>query len=312
MKSALALLFLCLAGFALPAAADPVLVDPAVQARLQIRTAPLRAVHAAAASATGFARVLDPAPLLALIGDTDAAAATAQASAAEAARTAALAKDATVSAKTDEAAQAQARTDAAKLTQLKQRLSLEWGPYFSALPAPALHQLGADLTAAKAAIVRIDVPAGAGIRGASQATLDFGALGQVQVKIAGVARMADLKLQSPGLIAIVAGQDAAYLSSGLTATAQLFGSGGREGEEGDGILIPNTALLRQDGQIFAFVKTGVKGFDKRVVHPAHLTAQGIVVTSGAPGGFHAGEMVVVQGAQALSAASAPKSGGDDD
>jgi len=304
MKSALPLILLLLAA---PAAADPVLVDPAVQARLQIRTAPLAAVHAATASATGFARVLDPAPLLALIGDTDAAAATAQASAAEATRTAALAKDATVSAKTDETAQAQARTDAAKLTQLKQRLSLEWGPYFSALPTASLHQLGADLTAARAAIVRIDVPAGAGIKGASQATLDFGALGQVQVKIAGVARMADLKLQSPGLIAIVGGQDAAYLSSGLTATAQLFGGG-----DGDGILIPNNALLRQDGQIFAFVKTGVKGFDKRVVHPAHLTAQGIVVTSGAPGSFHAGEIVVVQGAQALSAASAPKSGGDDD
>ena len=296
----------CLLLMATPALAEPVLIDPAVQARLQIRTAPLQAVHGTAVAATGFARVLDPAPLLALLSDTDAAAATAQASAAEAARTAGLVKDATVSAKANEAAQAQARTDAAKLTQLKQRLSLEWGPSFAALPAPALQHLGADLTAARAAIVRIDVPAGAGIKGASQATLDFGALGQVQVKIAGVARMADLKLQSPGLIAIVGGQDAAYLSSGLTATAQLFGGG-----DGDGILIPNNALLRQDGQIFAFVKTGVKGFDKRVVHPAHLTAQGIVVTSGAPGGFRAGDIVVVQGAQALSAASEPKSGGDD-
>ena len=303
MKSALPLILLLLAA---PAAADPVLVDPAVQARLQIRTAPVLAVHGATASTPGFARVLDPAPLLALIGDTDVATATAQASAAEAARTTGLVKDATVSAKANEAAQAQARTDAVKLTQLKQRLSLEWGPYFAALPAPALHQLGADLTAARAAIVRIDAPAGAGIKGASDALLDFGALGQVQAKIAGVARTADQKLQSPGLIAIVTGPDAAYLSSGLTATTQLSGNA-----DGDGILIPNNALLRQDGQIFAFVKTGAKGFDKRVVHPAHLTAQGIVVTPGAPGGFHAGEIVVVQGAQALSAASAPKSNGDD-
>ena len=297
----------CLLLMATPALAEPVLIDPAVQARLQIRTAPLQAVHGTAVAATGFARVLDPAPLLALLSDTDAAAATAQASAAEAARTAGLVKDATVSAKANEAAQAQARTDAAKLTQLKQRLSLEWGPYFAALPAPALQELGADLTQAKAAIVRIDAPAGAGIKGASQAQLDFGALGQVTAKVVGVARTADLKLQSPGLIAIVTGPDAAYLSAGLTATTQLFGATGA-----DGVLIPNSALLRQDGQVFAFVKTGVKGFDKRVVHPAHLTAQGIVVTSGAPGSFHAGEIVVVQGAQALSAASAPKSGGDDD
>ena len=300
MKSILPLLLLLIAT---PAMAAPFMLDPAVQGRLQIRTAPLQAVHGAATSGSGFARVLDPAPLLTLISDTDAATATAQASAAEAARTAGLAKDATVSAKTNEAAQAQARADAAKLTQLKQQLALEWGPYFAALSGPALHQLGADLTAAHAAIVRIDAPAGAGIKGASGAVLDFGAVGQVQARIVGVARTADQKLQSPGLIAIVTGPDAAYLSTGLTATTQLSGGG-----DGDGILIPNNALLRDDGQVLAFVKTGAKGFDKRVVHPAHLTAQGIVVTSG----FHAGELVVVQGAQALNAASAPKTGGDDD
>ena len=299
MKSVLPLFLLLMAA---PAVAEPVLIDAAVQARLQIITKPLQAVHGTAVAATGFARVLDPAPLLALLGDTDAAAATAQASAAEAARTAVLVKDSTVSAKANEAAQAQARSDAAKLLQLKQRLSLEWGPYFAALPATALQQLGADLTGAKAAIVRIDAPAGAGIRGASQAQLDFGALGQVTAKVVGVARTADLKLQSPGLIAIVNGPDAAYLSAGLTATTQLFGS-----TDGDGVLIPNNALLRQDGQIFAFVKTAAKSFDKRVVHPARLTAEGIVVTSG----FHAGELVVIQGAQALSAAAAPKAGGDD-
>ncbi len=299
MKSVLPILFIFMAA---PAAADPIQLEPAVQTRLQIRTAPLQVAHSASTQGSGFARVLDPSPLLALIGDTDAAAATAQASAAEAARTALLVKDNTVSAKTNEANQAQARGDAAKLTQLKQRLSLEWGPYFAALPAPALHQLGADLTAAHAAVVRIDVPAGAGIKGATQATLDFGALGQVSARIVGVARTADQKLQSPGLIAIVTGADAGYLSSGLTATTQLSGGG-----DGDGVLIPNNALLREDGQIFAFVRTGAKGFDKRVVHPAHLTAQGIVVTTG----FRAGEPVVIQGAQALSAAAAPKADGDD-
>ena len=305
MKRFLPLLFIAMAA---PAVADPIQLDPAVQTRLQIRTAPIQVAHVTATQGSGFAKVLDPSPLLALIGDTDAAAATAQASAAEAARTAALVKDNTVSVKTNEANQAQARTDAAKLTQLKQRLSLEWGPYFGALPGPALHQLGADLTAAHAAIVRIDVPAGAGIKGATQAALDFGALGQVQARIVGVARTADQKLHSPGLIAIVAGPDAAYLSSGLTATTQLSAGG-----DGDGVLIPNNALLRDDGQVFAFVKTGAKGFDKRVVHPAHLTAQGIVVTSG----FHAGEAVVIQGAQALSAAgeakaAAPGKAGDGD
>jgi len=297
------LLPLLLIVMAAPAAAGPIQLDPVVQTRLQIRTAPLRAAHVTASQGSGFARVLDPSPLLALIGDTDAAAASAQASAAEAARTSALVKDNTVSAKTNEANQAQARTDAAKLLQLKQRLSLEWGPWFGALSGSALHQLGADLTAAHAAVVRIDAPAGAGIKGASQAVLDFGALGQVSAKIVGVARTADQKLQSPGLIAIVAGPDAAYLSSGLTATTQLSAGG-----DGDGVLIPNNALLRDDGQVFAFVKTGAKSFDKRPVRPAHLSAQGIVVVSG----FRVGEAVVVQGAQALSAAAAPKGAKDDD
>ena len=297
-----ALIPLSLLLIATPALAEPVTLDPAVQTRLQIRTQALEAVHGQA-TVSGFARVLDPEPLLTLIGDIDAATATANASAAEAARTATLAKDATVAAKTSEAAAAQARTDAAHLTQLKQRLALEWGPSFAALTPQALHQLGTDLTAAQAAIVRIDAPAGAGLKGASSATLDLGSLGTVGARVVGVARTADQKLQSPGLIAIVSGADAAYLSTGLSAQAQLYSAG-----TGDGILIPNNALLRQDGAVFAFVKTGAKGFDKRVVHPARLTPQGIVAASG----FRSGEQVVIQGAQAIATASAPKAAGDGD
>ncbi len=240
---------------------------------------------------------MDPSPLLVLLSDYDTARAALAASSAEAARTAALSKDATVSAKVAESARAQAVADQAKVNLLKQRLGLEWGPYFASLPDPALSQLSHDIAMGQAALVRIDTPSGKGLRSATTATIDLGALGSVQARVVGVARTADQRLQSPGAVAIVTGSQAAYFGAGLSLGAKLYSSGGT-----DGLLIPNAALLRQAGHVYAWVKSGPQAFDKREVVPARVVPEGLITA----GGFRAGDVIVVQGASALLAAEAQK------
>jgi hypothetical protein len=274
-------------------------LDAATQTRLQIRTAPVEAAHASAAI-DGFATVQDPSPLIQLLGDLKAAEAAASASQAEATRTAALSKDATVAVKTAEAARAQALADQAKVATLKQRVGIEWGAAFARLSDSDLAALAHDLALAEAAIVRVDTPSGAGLNTAKSAILDLGPLGSATARVLGVARTADARLQSPGLITIVTGTQAAYLSTGLAVKARLYGGG-----SSDGLLIPNAALVRANGQVFAYVKTGPLTFDKRVVARIRIAADGLVVQSG----FRAGDAVVVQGAAALLAAEAAPAAG---
>lgn len=278
-----------------PAWAEPLKLDARIQTRLQIRTAPIEAAHSSD-SVSGFATIMDAAPLLQLISDYDAAKAALAASAAEAARSAALAKDNTMSSKAAEAARAQAQADQSRASLLKQRLGFEWGPYFASLSDSALHQLARDVSMAQASIVRIDTPSGQGLRGATTATIDLGAMGAIQVRVVGIARTADQRLQSPGVIALASGSQAAYLGNGLSLPAKLYGGGGT-----NGLLIPNNALLRQGGRVYAYVRTNAQTFDKRPVAYLRVTTDGLIVNQG----FRAGELVVVQGASALLAAETP-------
>jgi hypothetical protein len=278
----------------------PLQIDAKTQARLQIRVAPIQSAHSSD-QVSAFATVVDPTPLLTLLSDLVTTQSAYNASQAEATRSQALAKDASLSVKAAEAAVAQARGDQARVTLLKQRLGLEWGAYFSGLSDTALRQLGSNLSAGKAALVRIDTPSGQGLKGAQSATLDLGAIGSVEARVLGVARTADARLQSPGLMTLVSGANALYLGNGLTLKASLY-SGGTT----SGLLIPGNALLRNGGKVYAYVKTGPQTFTQRLVTPARITPDGLIVSQG----FSAGEQVVVQGALALLTAATSTPAGE--
>ncbi len=287
-------LLLCGAGLAFGACAETpaVKLDVATLARLQIRTAQLQAAHGDD-TIPGFATVMDTSTFLQLLSDYGAAKAALAASQAEANRTAILAKDATVSAKVAEAAKAQAVADQTKVTLLRQRLGFEWGPYFAGLSDASLTQLAHDIAAGQAAVIRVDTPSGKGQRGATSVAIDLAAFGSVQARVVGVARTADQKLQSPGVVAIVTGSQAAYLGNGLTLTATLYGGGATAG-----ILVPNGALLRKSGHVYAYVRTAPQTFVRREVVPLRVVADGLVTNQG----FRIGDTVAIRGASALLAA----------
>lgn len=269
-------------------------LDAATQKRLGLATAPLAAARYAG-TVSGFARVLDPVPLATLDSDLLAAQAAARASAAEAARTKALATaDATIALKTAQAAQAQASADAAKLALLRRRVGLEWGSAFMADGFRA--RLLAELAVGKAALVRIDAPAGAA--NVRSVQLELGGGDRPVVTVLGAARTADTRLQSGGLIGVVRGPAAMRLAAGLTAPAVLSGPVATTG-----ILAPRNAVMRAKGRTFIYVRQDLTHFERRDLTGVVAQADGLF----AAGGARAGEAVVVSGAAAIFAAeNAPK------
>lgn len=272
-------------------------LDAATQKRLGVAVAPLAAARYAG-TISGFARVLDPVPLATLDSDLLAAQAAARASSAEAARTKALAAaDATISIKVAQAAQAQASADAAKLALLRRRVGLEWGAAFMADGTRA--RMLADLAAGRAALVRIDAPAGAASARSVQLELSGGE--RANVALLGSARTADTRLQSSGLIGVVRGPAATHLAAGLTAPAVLEGAVGTAG-----ILAPRSAVMRAQGKVFIYVRQDPTHFERRVLTGLVPQADGLF----ASGGARPGEVVAVYGAAAIFAAENNPKGGD--
>jgi len=275
------------------AAARPVKLPPAIQAKLGLRSEPLKA-RAAAETVSGFVKVLDPGPLAQLDSDIEAADAAAQASAAELARSQALNKDgAAVPTRQVEAARAQARADATKLALLRRRVGLEWGQGFARMSARQRGQLLAEIAAGSAALVRIDTPSGEGQAGLKAVDLDLGPLGRVRARVIGKAPAADPRLISPGLIATVRRPGVRSLSIGLSAPVKLAISA-----PSTGVVAPRAALLRSGGKTWVYVRTGADTFLRKAVEDPRSDAGGLFVAAG----LKPGEQVVTQGAAALFAA----------
>lgn len=280
---------LWLVGAVSAAETQTVQVDGATQRRIGIATAPLVAARHRA-TVSGFARVIDPVPLATLDGDLAAALATAQASRAEATRTKALAAaDSTVSLKVAQAAQAQAAADGAKLTLLRRRVGLEWGPAFAGDASRS--RLIAELAEGRAALVRIDAPIG--VAGARDARMLLSRGEMINVTILGPARTADPRVQTGGVIGVVRGSAAARLGVGLSAPVTLSGGAGSQG-----VIVPRGALIRTAGQTFAYVRKDATHFERRALVAATAQDEGLFSARG----FTPGEAVVVSGASALLAA----------
>ena len=276
---------------ATPALATSVEADAKLQKRLGVTVQAVVAARHAGAT-TGFARVLDPGPLAQLDADLLSAAAAAQASNAEAARTKLLAAaDATVARKVAEAAAAQARADSAKLTLLRRRLGLEWGPAFMAMSDARRAALISNLATGRAALVRLD--AGVPMGGVRSATLDLGGGSRAMVQVIGAARTGDPRFPSSGLIGLVSGPGAQSLGAGLSVPVSMASGSG-----GQGVLAPRSALIRTGGGTFVYVRKDATHFERRALTGTAAEPEGLFVG----GGLKAGEVVAVTGAAALYAA----------
>ena len=271
-------------------------MDAKTQARLGVAVATLSSAYRSTTQAA-FARGLDPGPLAQLDSDLATARTAAAASAAEAARTRALAADQTVSKQAAEAAQSQALQDALKVTSLRRRVGLEWGPGLAKLSDAARGRLIADIVAGRAALVRLD--SGQGLpRGGGSVLIEISADQSASATILGPMRVADPRLQSTGLLALVRGPAALRMAMGAVAPATVAAGAGASG-----VTLPRAALLRSGGQTFVYVRRDATHFEKRAVSGGLSEPDGVFVRTG----FRPGEAVVTTGAAQLFAA---QSGGD--
>jgi hypothetical protein len=278
----------------LPARAQPlpyagVAASPELQARLGVRTVPLKSQkHAGQIDA--FAKVLDPGPLAQLETDLEAAEASASASAAEARRAGALnASGGSVASKDAEAAQAQAKNDAAHVALLRQRIGLEWGPGLQRLSDDRRRALIQALSRGQAALVHVDTPNNLGQAQARAVDIDVGDA-SLHGRVLGAARAAEPRLQSSGLIAEVEGPSAVLLSVGLIQSAHIDTA-----SSAPGVVIPRTAVIRFEGSDWAYVRRGADRFERRRIDSPAPVDQGLFVGRG----FAAGDEVVSEGAAEL-------------
>jgi hypothetical protein len=274
------------------APADGVKMDAETQAKMGVKVAaPVAAV--AAQTLQGFARVMDVGPLAAIESEVSAAEAAAAASSEEHRRLAALAaQDQAASARSVEAAKAQAAADAARVSLATRRIGLEWGPALERMPDGERSRLLTDIAAGRAVLLRIDAPGATAkvTRASVRADRDAAS---IPVAIIGPAAAADARLQTAGLLGLVRGAAAQTLPTGRLMQADL-----ELGATEEGFALPESALLRAEGSVFVYMKTGPDTFARREVADGRATANGWFVAEG----FKPDEQVVVDGAASLLAA----------
>lgn len=274
------------------AAAEGIAMDAEMQTRMGVKTE-TASLAKAPVIAEGFARVMDVGPLAAIESEVSAALATAQASSEEHKRLVALAaQDQAASARSVEAARAQAFADQARARLAAQRIGLEWGAALERMSDGERVRMLADITAGRAALIRIDAPSAPG-QPARISLQREGGGAPIPVTILGPAATADARLQTPGLLGLVRGKDAALLPSGRMLQAIL-----ELGASEEGVILPDGALVRTDGGVFAYVQSDGEHFERRDVSTGRPVSGGWFTKDGLAASDH----VVVAGAASLLAA----------
>lgn len=287
----------------------PVRLDSTEQARLGLATTTLAAVKTPGGLST-TARVLDPGPLLQLDSELTAAEASLAASRAEAERTRRLfAEDRTASKKAVETADAQAQADQQKVYSAQRRLALEWGEGVAGLASRERSALLNDLAAVRAELIRIEIPSGTPTpkRGAVVEVRADTESPTLRAIVLGSLPTADPRLQTRGVLTELKGPQASLpLGQMLAAQIPLPATDG----SGAGVVLPRSALLRKDSQVWAYVQTAPTTFLRREVLEYRPVLAGWFVSKG----FAPGDRVVTTGAEALLGVEspAPKEGAGDD
>lgn len=274
----------------------PTLVDGNIQLDAKdLAHAALRTETVAAGSTPnlikGFARVMDLSALAAIDADRATARASLGASQAEAARLAALAaEDQSASRQAVEAARAKAAADATQVRLADRRVGLEFGPGVARMGAGAQAALVADAGMGRAALLRIDI-AGPPLAAGTPVLVSDGP-SSATVRVIGAAAVADAQLQNPSVLAVLHGPLAAAAMAGRLLTAAVADRGAVQG-----VIVPRAAMVRWQGQLWAYRVLGKGKFRRIAMADAQPVAQGWLV----PHALAPGETVVTDGATTLLA-----------
>lgn len=237
-----------------------------------------------------YGRVLDPTPLAELVAERIAARAAEAASTRELERVRLLHDcQQNVSSQALETAEAAAMRDQSTADAVDSRLLTSWG---AALANRAdLTAFVRSLTAQKQALVRVDVPLTEVLHD-PPTSARFARPGHEDdaptARYIGPAPQVDPQMQGQGFIFLL---DSHPLPPGTALTAWLTTAGAEQ----QGLLVPRSALLRHDGELFVYVQSGAELFRRTRVELGRPLPAGWLVQSG----LEMPAKVVVAGAQQL-------------
>jgi hypothetical protein len=238
----------------------------------------------------GFGRVLDPAPLSALMTELASDLAAYGASSSELARLKTLAPTGNASPRALQAAEAAALRDQLAAQSVRDRLVLAWGKAVAGRnDLPAFIQA---LAVQDVALVRVDLTAGETLQssptGARVVTL---AGGSADAELLGTAPGVDPQVQGRGFLFLIKPNALRLLpGQGVTGYLKL------PGEPLAGVIVPRESVVRTEGKGWIYVlNAGGESLTRKEIPLDCPTEAGWFV----PTGVSASDHVVVIGAQAL-------------
>ena len=237
----------------------------------------------------GYGRVLDPAPIAALVSDLVSAHVTTRASQQELERLKTLAEQNNASARALQAAEAAANRDQLLVDSLRTRLILGWGQAILASADPPTFVR--SLTTGESALVRIDLPAGQTLKTPPESAR------LVPLNDEDHPLTAAFFGAAPALDPLTQGQGFLFLLQGRTVApgAAVTGYLRTSGEPLNGVIVPRAAALRHDGKAWVYVQAGDDSFSRREITLDRPTEDGWFISDGVGGN----ERLVVGGAQTI-------------
>jgi len=247
----------------------------------------------------GYGRVLDPAPLAALVAELDSARAAAEASRQEYERLKLLAEQSNASARALQTAEAATKRDQLLVESLRAKLVQGWSRAMTERSDLAVFVK--SLRLGEAALVRIDLPAGETLK-SSPASARLISLDEQEPAVSAnffdAATAVDPQTQGQGFLFLVRGNS---LAPGAAITGYLKISG----EPLSGVVVPRPAVLRHQGKAWVYAQTGDDSFTRREITLDRPVENGWFVSSGVV----ARDPVVVSGAQTILSEELTAGGG---
>ncbi|MBI1839391.1 MAG: hypothetical protein HYR88_00870 [Verrucomicrobia bacterium] len=272
-----------------------------IQAKMGLATTQLIAMTAAQ-DVRGYGRVLDPAPLSAILAEIQSATAALEASKREHDRLKILnAQDQNASARSLEAAQAAMKRDHILLETSRLRLATGWGS--AVADRPDLPELVSQLSRQERALAQISLPLGSPEPG-SPVVGRLASVGNdteiIKSEYVGLAPIADSQTQGRSYLFLASTPE---LRPGVPLVAWLQLSG----EPAKGVLAPNSSVLRHEGETFVYIQSADDAYMRVGVELDRPSEGGWLVREGLqPGG-----RIVIAGAQQLLSEELKGKGGEE-
>lgn len=264
-------------------------LDKATQERIALKTAPLESTQLPL-EIKGYGRVIDPAPLAALLVEELFAQASLEASAKDYQRLKGLyAQDQNVSTRALENAEAAMKKDQILVEAAKGKLALMLGQ--TPIAQSDLQEFVASLIALKSALVRIDLFLGEAPQKPPQGGR-VAAVGAEEhplpAEFLGPAPNADPQTKGQGFLF-------ALKTNSLPAGSAVIGWLRIPGEAQRGLIAPRAALLRHEGEIFVYVQIDEETFRRSKITLDRPVENGWFLRTG----LSPNDKVVIVGGQQL-------------